>query len=109
MKYEGKYAKMSEDFRRDGLDEYTIEKFIRQEMEEDEFQKGYGTTDIEAAREWKKVPDHVKERVLNCAYCHNCGDGSFKPGYNLRKDKFGIVIEGFCIKCGGPLCFCFYD
>lgn len=36
-KYEGKYADMAEQFRKDGCDEYTVEKFIRQEMEMDEF------------------------------------------------------------------------
>ena len=29
----GKYGKMIEDFRKDGADEYLIEKFIREEME----------------------------------------------------------------------------
>jgi len=50
-KYEGKYAEMAERFRKDGCDEYTVEKFIRQQMEEDGFEKGYGTTDIEAIKE----------------------------------------------------------
>lgn len=35
-KYKGKYAEMAERFRKDGCDEYTVEKFIRQQMEEDE-------------------------------------------------------------------------
>lgn len=42
-KYTGKCAEMAEQFRKDGLDEYTIDKFIRQEMERDEFEKGKGT------------------------------------------------------------------
>ncbi len=37
MKYTGKYIEMAEQFRKDGCDEYTVEKFIRQEMEMDEF------------------------------------------------------------------------
>lgn len=46
MEYIGKYKKMAEEFRKDGCDEYTVEKFIRQEMEADEFRKGKNTTDI---------------------------------------------------------------
>ena len=37
MEYKGKYKKMAEQFRKDGADEYTVEKWIRQEMEQDEF------------------------------------------------------------------------
>jgi hypothetical protein len=40
MKYTGKYKKMAEEFRKEGCDDATIEKFIRREMEDDEFQKG---------------------------------------------------------------------
>ncbi len=107
MKYEGKYKEMTEQFRKDGCDEYTIEKFIRQEMEADEFARGEGTTDIEAFRIWKTCPEEVKNIWLHNAYCRNCGVASFKPGYNLRKDKYGIVIEGYCDKCGNRIArFC---
>ena len=108
MKYEGKYVQMAEEFRRDGLDEYTIEKFVRREMEDDEFEKGHGTTDIEAVRMWKETPDDVKEMILNNAFCVDCGETSFQPGYNLRMDKFGVVIEGHCAKCGGEISYCCY-
>ena len=37
MEYKGKYKKMAEQFRRDGADEATIEKWIREEMDQDEF------------------------------------------------------------------------
>lgn len=106
MKYTGKYLKMAEQFRKDGCDEYTVEKFIRQEMEMDEFKKGEGTTDIEAARLWKSYPDEAKEMWLHNAYCRKCGATSFRPGYNLRKDNFGVVIEGNCNKCGEKIARC---
>lgn len=107
-KYEGKYAEMAEQFRKDGCDEYTVEKFIRREMEYDEFEKGRGTTDIEAVRIWKEYPDEVKEQILNNAFCDNCWHGVFAPGYNIRMDKFGIVIEGECKNCGAPMIYCDY-
>lgn len=89
---------MDEQFKKDDCDKYTIEKFIRQEMEADEFAKGEGTTDIDAVRLWKSYPDEAKEMWLHIAFCINCGSASFKLGYNLRKDKFGVMIEGFCDK-----------
>ena len=100
MKYEGKYKEMAEQFRADGCDEYTIEKFIRQEMEMDEFRKGEGTTELDAYREWMKLPEDARDMFLNNALCINCGVASFAKGYNIRRDKYGIVIEGTCAKCG---------
>jgi len=106
MEYIGKYKEMADQFRKDGCDEYTIEKFIRQEMETDEFAKGNGCTDIEAVKLWRSYPDDIKQIWLNNAFCINCGNASFKKGYNLRRDKFGVVIEGHCSKCGEKIVRC---
>lgn len=106
MEYTGKYKEMSEQFRKDGCDDYTIEKFIWQEMETDEFAKGRGTADIAAIRLWKSYPDEAKEMWLHNAFCANCGVTSFAKGYTLRKDKFGVVIEGVCEKCGHDIARC---
>lgn len=98
MKYTEKYKELAEPFGKNGCDEYMIRKFIRQEMEAGEFRKGEGTTDMEALRLWKRYPDEAKEIWLHNAFCFNCGNTSFKQGYNLWKDKFVVVIEGFCNK-----------
>lgn len=100
MRYEGKYKEMAEQFRADGCDEETVEKFIRQEMDMDEFRKDEGTTDLDAYREWMDMPEDVRDMFLHNAFCRNCGVASFAKGYNIRRDKFGIVIEGICDKCG---------
>jgi len=39
MKYTGKYKQLADQFRADGCDEAMIERFIREEIERDEFQK----------------------------------------------------------------------
>ncbi len=103
MEYTGKYKEMAEQFRKDGCDEYTIKKFIRREMEADEFAKRRGISEIEAMKIWKDVPQVAKNRYLNNAFCFKCGKASFKRGYNIRKDVYGIVIEGICDKCGGEI------
>lgn len=97
---------MAEQLQKDGCDEYTIERFIRQEKDAEEFDKNEGTTDIEAVRLWKSYSDETKEMWLHNAFCINCGNASFRPGYNLRKNKFGLVIEGFCDKCEGRIVRC---
>ena len=55
MKYTGKYKEMAEQFRKDGADEYMVEKFIREEMERADFRKGEGTTGLEAYKIWKRL------------------------------------------------------
>jgi|GEM_PF-751388 len=106
MEYTGKYKGMAEQFRKDGCDEYIVEKFIRQEMEKDEFHKGDGITDPEAVKLWNTYPDGTKDMWLHNAFCTNCRVSSFAPGYVLRKDNFGVVIQGKCEKCGEPMTRC---
>ena len=103
MKYTGKYKEMADQFRRDGADEYTIEKFIRQEMEADEFRKGEGTTDLNAYKEWKGWSEERRELYLHNAFCRNCGVTSFPPGYEIRKDRFGLIVQGVCANCGAKI------
>ena len=104
MKYTGKYKKMAEQFRKDGVDEYLIEKFICEEMERDAFEKESGTTDLQAYKVWQSWPEERQQLYLNNAFCSNCMDTvSFVDGYNIRKDKWGLVIEGTCAKCGGKI------
>lgn len=54
---------MAEQLLKDGCDEYTIEKFIQQEKDADEFARNEGTTDIEAVRLWKSYPNEAKDRL----------------------------------------------
>ena len=106
MKYTGKYKKMAEQFRRDGADEYLVEKFIREEMERDEFERLEGTFDFEVCKEWKSWPEERRQLYLHNAFCPNCHVTSFASGYNIRKDRFGVIIEGVCEKCGHKIIRC---
>lgn len=100
MKYTGKYKKMADEFRKDGADEYLVEKFIREEMERDEFRKGRGTTDLNAYRVWQSWSEERRQLYLNNAFCPNCRVTSFAEGYNIRQGTYGLVVEGNCEKCG---------
>ncbi len=99
MSYEGKYAEMVEQLRADGCDEYMVEKFVREEMEADEWKAGEGITEFEAFKQWHTLPDDEKCILLSSAFCHNCGLAIFAPGYNIRQGTWGLVIEGTCAKC----------
>lgn len=65
-----------------------------------------GVVDIATAREWAKIPAQAKRALLNSAWCPNCGTTSFKQGYSLRKNKFGIIITGNCSVCGATVVRC---
>ena len=97
---------MSEQLRKDGCDEYTVEKFIRQEMEANEFYKRDGIIDLEAVKLWKTHPETTRDMWLYNAFCANCEVSSFAPGYILHKDKFGVMIQGKCEKCGRLMTRC---
>ena len=106
MEYRGKYKKMADQFRRDGADEATIEKWIREEMDQDEFRAGEGITDLSAWKVWQSWPEERRELYLHNAYCSNCRVASFAKGYIIRKDRYGLIVEGRCASCGEKITRC---
>ena len=79
-----KYEEMARQMRADGVGEEMIARFVAEEMEEDEFRRGKGVTEVEALREWRKIPEHIRKLLLANAFCHNCGTTEFAPGCTLR-------------------------
>ena len=53
---DSKYEEMARQMRAEGVSEETIARFVAEEMEEDEFRRDKGVTEIEALREWRKIP-----------------------------------------------------
>ena len=106
MKYTGKYKKLADQFRADGCDEALVERFIREEMERDEFEKKSGMTDFAAYREWQSWPEERRQLYLGNAFCAKCSVTSFAPGYTIRKDRFGLIVEGKCSVCGSRIARC---
>ena len=64
-----KYEEMTRQMRADGVDEAIIERFVAEEGAEAEFRRGRGTTDIEAARAWKSMPESIRQLLLGNAFC----------------------------------------
>lgn len=106
MKYTGKYRKLAEQFRADGCDEVMVERFIHEEVEREKFEKNSGTTDIDAYREWQSWPEKRRQFFLGNALCSKCSLTSFAPGYTIRKDRFGLIVEGKCAVCGSRIARC---
>jgi len=105
--FKGKYRKMAEQLLSDGVNEMTIIKYIRQEMENDIFMRDKWKHDSAAQAEWNKLPSDLKDKLLHNAYCTNCsGVTTFKSGYNIRKDGPNLTIVGNCSKCGGEIVRC---
>lgn len=100
---ESKYVEMARQMKADGVGEATIARFVAEEMEEDEFRRGKGVTEIEALREWRKIPEHIRRMLLANAFCRNCGTAEFAPGYTLRMRCGCMLIEGNCEKCGAEI------
>lgn len=100
---ESKYEEMARQMRADGVSEEMIARFVAEEVEEDEFRRGKGVTEIEALREWRKTPEHIRKLLLTNAFCHNCGTTEFAPGYTLRMHYGRVLIEGRCAGCGAEV------
>lgn len=100
---EPKHKEMARQMRADGVSEEMIARFVVEEMEEDEFRRSKSITEIEALREWRKIPEHIRKLLLVNAFCHNCGTTEFAPGYTLRMRHGCVLIEGCCAKCGAEV------
>lgn len=98
-----KYEEMARQMRADGVDEAMIARFVAEERADDEFYRGRGTTDIEAARIWKDMPENIRQLLLSNAFCPNCGMASFARGYSLRMRDGFVLIEGVCASCGAEI------
>lgn len=83
--------------------EKTITRFVAEEMEEDELRRGKGVTEIEALREWRKIPEHIRKLLPASAFRYNCGTTEFAPGYTLRMRRGRVLIKGCCAKCGAEV------
>lgn len=100
---EPKHKEMARQMRADGVSEEMIARFVAEEVEEDEFRRSKGVTEIEALRERRKIPEHIRKLLLANAFCHNCGTTEFAPGYTLSMRRGCVLIEGRCAECGAEV------
>ena len=106
------YRWLSAQFKKDGCDDYTRQKFLSQELtDEIESQRGALTSEqrefISAIAEWWTWDDDRRQFYLSNAFCSSCGGKtSFDTdaGYSVAggADR-PILLNGKCSKCGGPI------
>jgi ribosomal protein S27AE len=56
-------------------------------------------TNFRAAQKWSKISKNVQELLINNVFCSNCGVTTIVK-YTLHDDKFGVLLQGKCKKCG---------
>lgn len=100
---EPKYEEMARQMRADGVSEEMIARFVAEEVEEDEFHRGKGATEIEALRERRKIPKHIRKLLLANAFCCNCDTTEFAPGYTPHMRHGCVLVEGRCAECGAEI------
>ena len=58
--------------------------------------------DFKAAQKWAKIPKNFQQELIRNVYCPTCFETPIMD-YTLQDDKFGVVLEGKCKKCGGDV------
>lgn len=56
-----------------------------------------------AMKEWLKIDEPMRERLIRNVWCGQCADVTQIKDYTVSKDKLGIVLEGSCAACGAPV------
>jgi uncharacterized protein YdhG (YjbR/CyaY superfamily) len=59
-------------------------------------------SDMKALKKWSKVPTHVQKLLIDNVYCSKCGVTTI-VNYSIQNDRLGLVLKGFCKKCGAPV------
>lgn len=57
-------------------------------------------SDMKALKKWSKIPPNVQRQLIENVFCSKCGVTTIVD-YGIHDDRFGIVLNGFCKKCGG--------
>lgn len=55
--------------------------------------------DFKAAQKWAKIPKDIQQQLISNVFCSNCTVTTITD-YTLHDDKFGVVLQGKCQKCG---------
>ena len=71
-------------------------------VEDDEVNQIGSVSDMKALKKWSLIPDDLKETLLKNVFCTNCGVTT-TVDYAIVNDKYGIVLQGKCAKCGSAV------
>lgn len=63
-------------------------------------QQSSTVSDLEGLKKWKRIPEDAQKRFLSNVFCTKCGVTTIVD-YGIHNDRFGLVLKGYCMKCGG--------
>ncbi|RQW01136.1 MAG: hypothetical protein EH225_09770 [Calditrichaeota bacterium] len=52
---------------------------------------------------WNNIPPDIQERLLDNVYCTQCRKMTTITNYTGRIECGDLILEGFCIRCGGSV------
>ena len=55
--------------------------------------------DFKATQKWLKISKNIQKQLIDNVFCSDCGVTTIVE-YTLNNDKFGVLLEGKCKKCG---------
>jgi hypothetical protein len=55
--------------------------------------------DFNALQRWNTVPKEFRQKILDNVFCSNCHTTTIVD-YEIKDNKYGVLIEGKCKKCG---------
>jgi len=114
----GHYKTLATQFRSDGCDDYTVQKFLRQELtDEIMYSQNLTSTDddidiekreiIDGIAEWWTWNQDRRDFYLSNAYCSNCGGKTgfdSSSGYSIAGGGGKpVLLNGRCKACGSPI------
>ncbi|RJQ25135.1 hypothetical protein C4565_08920 [Candidatus Parcubacteria bacterium] len=58
--------------------------------------------DLQAVKKWNQIPKEMQNKLIDNVFCGKCGVTTITD-YTMTNDKYGVLLEGKCKKCGGPV------
>lgn len=49
--------------------------------------------------QWKRIPEHIKQKILSNVWCSNCKDVVSVTDYQIENHQLGLIIRGKCSVC----------
>lgn len=58
--------------------------------------------DLKAIKKWNQIPIEMQNKLIDNVFCGKCGVTTITD-YAMTNDKYGVLLEGKCKKCDGPV------
>lgn len=58
---------------------------------------------MNANEQWLSIPKDIRKMLVENVFCSTCKDAVEIVNYIIVPNKFGIVLQGNCRTCNGPV------